>query len=143
MPLIATPRRDSRLPPRVETAMLDVMLSLPTPMPLDGALKDAATGNGGFLAKDVPSGPSTSDIQVYHDLEAGADRGGRPSAHHDAVRHVDRAKAQPVNDIADRAADDQADRDSEKGRPHPVQPDDQNDHHECGERGQPWNARRR
>jgi hypothetical protein len=48
-------------------------LSLPTPMPLDGAFKDAATGNGGFLAKDVPSGPSTSDIQVYHDIEAGAD----------------------------------------------------------------------
>jgi hypothetical protein len=48
-------------------------LSLPIPTPLDGAFKAAATGNGGFLAKDVPAGPATSDIQVYHDLEAGAD----------------------------------------------------------------------
>jgi len=48
-------------------------LSLPTPMPLDGAFKDAADGSDGFLAKAVPAGPSTSDIQVYHDLEPGAD----------------------------------------------------------------------
>jgi hypothetical protein len=48
-------------------------LSLPTPMPLDGAFKDAAVGSDGFLAKDAPPSPSTSDIQVYHDLDAGAD----------------------------------------------------------------------
>src|SRR4029453_11241444 len=39
----------------------------------------------------------------------------------------DRAEAQPVDDIADRAADDQADRDGQKGRAHPVEPDDQSE----------------
>jgi hypothetical protein len=48
-------------------------LSLPAPMPLAGAFKGAAGGTSGFLAKDVPAGASTSDIQVYHDLDAGAD----------------------------------------------------------------------
>src|ERR1700730_12150658 len=40
----------------------------------------------------------------------------------------DRAKAQPVYDIPDRAADDQADRRSEKMRSQPGQPDRQHHH---------------
>ena len=54
-------------------AIATLELSLPAPMPLAGAFKDAAGGTSGFFAKDVPAGASTSDIQVYHDLEAGAD----------------------------------------------------------------------
>src|ERR1700680_2454246 len=37
----------------------------------------------------------------------------------------DRAKAQPIDDIADRAADNEADRDSEKIRANPAEPENQ------------------
>src|ERR1700737_3870764 len=42
------------------------------------------------------------------------------------IKEVDaRAKAQPIDDIADRAADDQADRDREKIRANPAEPENQ------------------
>src|SRR5438067_2494582 len=45
------------------------------------------------------------------------------------IKKIDnRAEAQPVDDIADRAADDEPDRDRQKGRAHPEQPDDQRKH---------------
>src|SRR5690349_25036126 len=50
------------------------------------------------------------------------------------IKKIDnRAEAQAVDDVADRAADDQADRDGEKDRTHPIKPDHQNEHDERGE----------
>src|SRR5229473_3922276 len=47
----------------------------------------------------------------------------------------DRAETQPIDDIADRAADDEADRGGEKGRANPAEPDDQDeDDRQGGER---------
>src|SRR5713101_5919855 len=45
----------------------------------------------------------------------------------------DRPKAQPIDDIADRAADDEADRQRQKGRANPAQPDQEDDDDQCGE----------
>src|SRR6266496_989198 len=47
----------------------------------------------------------------------------------------DRAKPQPIDDVADRAADDEADRDRQKARVHSTQPEDQDeDDQQGGER---------
>src|SRR5712692_7467972 len=47
----------------------------------------------------------------------------------------DRAETQPIDDIADRAADDEADRDGKKTCANPPEPGDQDeDDHEGGER---------
>src|SRR5437763_8399462 len=55
-----------------------------------------------------------------------------PCAHVKIKKINDRAEAQPANDVADRAADDEPDRNSKKQRAHAEQPDDERDHDERG-----------